>query len=258
MKSSNPPLRRLLVPLLAMAGLCSPILASPVSDLMAKGDVADRSFNPGKALTSYLPAEKMEPNNVPLLLRISRQYRHLMTDTANQNKKLEYGRIALAYDMRLAKLGTRDSDAQLSQAITYGKMMPYLGKKEQVAASPVIKAAADKALKLDSRNDNAWHVLGRWHQTLANVSGLKRALGGMLYGKLPTGSYEESVKCFNKAIAINPHRARHYIQLGRTYALAGETAAARKFLQKGLAMPDTEKDDPEVKALGRETLADLP
>jgi len=257
MKSSNIPHRALLTVIMTAFGAFSTVHAESAAGLMAQGDIADRSFDPAKALVSYLPAEKMEPNNVELLLRISRQYRHLMSDTGNNGKKIEYGRIALAYDTRVAKLAPDDSDAQLSEAITYGKMMPLLGKKEQVAASPVVKAAADRALKLNSRNDTAWHVLGRWNQALGNVSGLKRALGGMLYGKLPTGSYEESVKCFDKAIAIDPGRLRNYIELGHTYALAGQPENARKFLQKGLSMSNKEKDDPEIKALGKATLAGL-
>lgn len=254
MKRIISPLRALL---LASLGVVSPAFAQSFSSLVASGDSADRSFTPAKALECYLPAEKMEPNNVSLLLKISRQYRHLMADVANNAKKLEYGRDALAYDCRLSKLAPRDSDAQLSEAITYGKLMPYLGKAEQIAAAPVIKAAADRALKLNPRNDNAWHVLGRWNQALANVSGVKRALGGMFFGKLPTGSYEESVKCFNIAIAIAPGRARNYIELGHTYALAGQPETARKFLKKGLSLPNQEKDDPEVKELGRDTLAAL-
>ncbi len=255
MKLSIRPIRAILLAFLAVA---SPALAQSFSSLVAKGDVADRSFKPAQALESYLPAEKMDPKNVPLLLKISRQYRHLMTDTGKNAKKVEYGRIALAYDSRVSKLAPRDSDAQLSEAITYGKLMPYLGKKEQVAASPVVKAAADRAVKLNPRNDTAWHVLGRWNQSLANVSGLKRALGGVLYGELPTGSYDESVRCFNKAIAIDSSRPRHYVELGHTYALADQPDNARKFLKKGLSLPSKEKDDPEIKALGQETLAGLP
>lgn len=239
----------------ASQSICS---ASVASELIAKGDIADKSFKPEIALNSYLPAEKLEPNNVLLLLRISRQYRHMMSDTGNVAKKLAFGQLALSYDKRAVALAPNDSDAQLSPAITYGKMMPFMGKKDQVAASPIIKAAADKAIKLNSRNDNAWHVLGRWHQSLANVTGLKRNLGEMLYGKLPTGSYTEAVKCFEKAIAINSKRLRHYIELGHTYALAGKPATARGFLEKGLAMPDREKDDAEIKALGRTTLSNLP
>jgi hypothetical protein len=37
----------------------------------------------------------------------------------------------------------------------------------------------------------------------------------------------------------------------------GRDADARKFITKGLAMSDTEKDDPETKNLGRQILKKL-
>ena len=80
----------------------------------------------------------------------------------------------------------------------------------------------------------------------------------MLYGELPVGTNEEAVACFAKAIAINPRRLRHYVELGRTYAQMDQYDNARKYLMKGLSMPNTEKDDPEVKTLGRDALALLP
>jgi tetratricopeptide (TPR) repeat protein len=245
---------------LAIAGglaLASQAAEPTAADLIRKGDISDRAFKPAQALQSYLPAERLEPENVELLLRISRQYRHMMSDAGNDAQKLKLGRTALSYDLKAAALAPKNSEAQLSEAITYGKMVPFEGKKEQVAATPRIKAAADRALRLDSQNDNAWHVLGRWNETLADVSGVKRALGGMLYGKLPKGSNEEAVKCFQRAIAINPNRLRHYIELGRTYGNMGDDATARRFIQKGLSMPNREKDDPEMKARGREALANL-
>jgi hypothetical protein len=49
----------------------------------------------------------------------------------------------------------------------------------------------------------------------------------------------------------------HYIELGRVYAQMGRTEEARRFITKGLAMPDTEKDDPETKRQGQEVLAKL-
>jgi|UniRef100_UPI003783EC45 tetratricopeptide (TPR) repeat protein len=232
--------------------------AQSANDLMGSGDAFDRKFQADKALQHYLPAEKLEPQNVPLLLRIARQYRHLMTDASSSAEKLRLGGMALGYGKRAAALAPNDSEAQLSPAITYGKMLPLQGSKEQVDASPRIKAGADKAIKLDPRNDVAWHVLGRWHQALANVGGVKRALGGLLYGKLPTTTNEAAVACFDKAIAINPNRLRHYIELGRTYAQMGKNAEARLFIQKGMSMPNMEHDDPELKQRGREALAKLP
>ncbi|MBC8127628.1 MAG: hypothetical protein H8M99_10865 [Gloeobacteraceae cyanobacterium ES-bin-144] len=232
--------------------------AQSVSEWVAKGDISDAKFQPGKALESYLPAEKLDPKNVSILLRIARQYRHLMTDTGNVKEKLRLGGIALAYGNAAAALAPGNAEAQLSPAITYGKMLPFQGKKEQIDAAPRIKVAVDRALKLDPRNDSAWHVLGRWHQSLADVSGAKRTFGEIIYGSMPTGTNAESIACFEKAIKINPRRLRHYIEEGRTYAQMGDSATARRFLEKGLAMPNQEKEDPEMKVRGREALALLP
>ena len=100
----------------------------------------------------------------------------------------------------------------------------------------------------------AWHVLGRWHLALADVGTVKRALAQIAYVKLPPAKHEDAVRCFEKAIALNPNRLMHYIEFGCTYAQMGRDAEARNFITKGLAMSDTEKDDPEAKALGRQTL----
>jgi tetratricopeptide (TPR) repeat protein len=79
----------------------------------------------------------------------------------------------------------------------------------------------------------------------------------MLYGEMPPASNEEAVKCFEKAIELNPNRSIHHIELGRTYAQMGKSEEARKCIEKGLEMPNTGKDDQEVKQRGRETLEGL-
>ncbi len=238
---------------------CSAVFGeSPaVADLILKGDAFDKTFHASEALQYYLPAEKMEPTNVRNLVRIARQYRHLMTDAGKSETKLQLGSLALDYSKRAAALGPDDSDAQLAIAITYGKMLPLQGTKEQVEASSRIKASADKALKVDPLNDTAWHILGRWHKAVAEVGSFKRTVGSLIYGKLPFSTYEAAAACFERAIAINPNRLMHYIELGRTYAAQGKKDEARRYINKGLAMPDSEKDDPETKKRGQETLAKL-
>ena len=239
----------------AMGFTCQTGGAQTAAEYIAKGDAGDRVYHAADALKSYLAAEKLEPKKVQLLVSIARQYRHLMAKAPLAKGKLRLGGLALSYGLKAAALDPTDSDAQLSPAITYGKMLPFQGKQEQVDATPRIKTAVDKALRLNPRNDSAWHVLGRWHQSLANIGNVKRAFGELFYGELPVGTNAEAIRCFDKAIAINPHRLRHCVELGRTYAQMGEAAKARKYLTKGLAMPNTENDDPEVKLLAREALA---
>jgi tetratricopeptide (TPR) repeat protein len=225
--------------------------------LIAQGDAFDQRLQANEALRYYLPADKLKPNNVDLLVRIARQYRHLMSDTSSKKEKLRLGRISLEFAQRAATLAPNNAEAQLSPAISYGKMLPYMGTGEQVDASPRIKAAVDRTLRLDPLNDTAWHILGRWNRVLADISMVKRVLAGAIYGKLPVTTNEAAEQDLLKAIAINPNRLMHYIELGRIYAQMGRKEDARKFIEKGLSMPNKEKDDPEMRAIGQELLKKL-
>lgn len=226
-------------------------------ELVQKGEILDFKLDAAQALVYYQQAEKMEPNNADILVRIARQYRHLMADARSSAEKLKLGNTAIQYGERAAALAPTNSDAQLSTAISYGKLLPLQDSKEQIRCSKLIKASADKAIKLNPRNDLAWHIAGRWHRNVADISGFKRAIAAMVYEKLPDASTGEAVVCLEKAIAINPNRLIHYIELGRAYAQMGKKEEARKYLEKGLAMPNVDKDDPEAKAIGRSVLAKL-
>jgi tetratricopeptide (TPR) repeat protein len=231
--------------------------AEDADALIAKGDQFDKKFQPKEALEEYLPANKLEPNNVRLLVCIARQYRHLMSETSSKQEKLRLGNVSLEFAGRAATLAPDNAEAQLSPAISYGKMLPFMGSKDQVNASPRIKAAVDRTLQLDPANDIAWHMLGRWNRVLANINVLKRVLAKALYGELPVTTNEAAEKCLLKAIAINPNRLMHYIELGRIYAQMGRKEEARKNLQKGLTMPNKDHDDPETKEVGQQTLEKL-
>lgn len=233
------------------------VRADSVNSLVAKGDPLDQHLQADEALKYYLPALEQEPENVDLLDRIARQYRHLASDAPDKKEKLRLGHLSLDYALRGAALAPNNAEAQLSPAISYGKMLPFMSSGDQLDASPRIKAACDRTLELDPRNDNAWHILGRWNRVLADVTGVKRMLAGVIYGKLPETSNEEAERCLEKAIALNPNRLIHYIELGHIYLQMGKKDEARENIQKGLSMPNREKDDPEMKEIGRELLTKL-
>src|SRR5258708_21357 len=176
--------------------------AETAGGLIAKGDVFDKQLEAAKALEDYLPAEKLEPKNAQLMVRIARQYRHLMSDSSDKNEKLRLGRISLEYAQRAVILAPNDSEAQLQPAISYGKMLPFMGSKEQVDASPRIKQSVDRALQLNPKNDTAWHILGRWNRVLADINPLKRMLAGVLYGNLPVTTNEAAEHALLMAISV--------------------------------------------------------
>ena len=249
----------LLVSLSAVAlALASTALgAESAEELIQKGDVCYDKLQAAEALKFYLPAEKVDSNNVRLLVRIARQYRHLMSDAPKISDKRQLGTTAVDYAERAVALAPNDPEAQLALAISYGKLLPLQETKQRTITSRLIKITADKVIALDPSNDLAWHVLGRWYLGLADLNGLERAWARVAYGKLPPAKYEDAVRCFEKAISLNTNRLMHCIGLGRTYAQMGRDADARKFISQGLAMPETEKDDPETKNLGRQILKKL-
>ena len=236
---------------------CGASSGATADELIQQGDVYDLKFNPKEALISYLPAEKLAPNNVELLLRIARQYRHETADTGNVTEKLRLSALSLSYARRAVALAPKDSEAHLSIAICHAKALELYSSKEKMDALRQVKTSTDKALALNSNNDLAWYILGRWHEKIAELGTVKRKVAEFAYGSLPKATNEDAVKCFRKAISINPNRSPYNIDLGIVYAAMGKPSDARKHIEMGLAQPNKGKDDPEAKKRGRDLLLTL-
>ena len=236
------------------ASITSASASENFATLVEKGDIHDRENQNEQALGYYLPAEKINPKDSALLVKIARQYLFRMNELPTKADKIQSARTALKYAERAVAVAPSECNSHLSVAICWGKLTPFLGNKEKIAASRQIKVSADRAVKLDPKNDYAWHLVGRWHQELANMGVATRAVAKLIYGELPAASNEDAVACFKKAIALNPKRLIHVVELGRTYAKMGRKEEARKTIQQGLGMPNLEKDDLETKQRGREAL----
>ena len=81
--------------------------AQSADALIAEGDLFYAKFQATEALKYYLPAEKLEPNNVRLLCRISREYRHLMMDETDRTSKVRLGGEAVDYAKRAVTLSQK-------------------------------------------------------------------------------------------------------------------------------------------------------
>lgn len=236
---------------------CGAVFGASVDELIKQGDVYDQKFNPTEALKYYLPAEKLAPANADILLRIARQYRHQMADSGSATDKARLSGCAFSYAKRAVALAPKNSETHLSVAICYAKSLEIYGNKEKMEALRGLKSCADKAIALDPNNDLAYYVLGRWNQRVSDLGGTKRKIAEFAYGGLPNATYGDAVKCYRKAISIDPKRCVYQIDMGITCASMGNKADARTFIQKGLALPTQGKDDPETKVRGKEALHSL-
>lgn len=231
--------------------------AQSVAEIIARGDGLDAQLKSEEALKVYLQAEALAGEDAKLLIKIAKQYGESMTAIKDKDACRKAGESALSYAQRAVKVAPAMCDAHLAVAICYGRLLDLVPAKTRVEYSRLVKQSAEQAVKLDPRSDYAWHMLGRWHQAVATMSGVTKTLVKLIYGGLPAASLDEAAKCFQKAVELRSDRVAHHIELGRTLALADKKTEARRSLERGLALPNRERDDPDTKARGREALAEL-
>jgi tetratricopeptide (TPR) repeat protein len=242
----------------ALAGLARVSAAdSEVASIIKKGDALEAKIATQAALDTYLAGEKAAPQNAELLRRIAREYSELMADTESNGKKRELGEKALGYAKRAVDAEPQNAKAQLAAAICYGRLALLLDNKTKIAYSKLVKEHADKSRALDPNDDLTYHVLGAWNYELAILNPFMRGLAKLIYGDIPHASLEDAAEDFRHAIKLNPQRLANHVELGRTYAAMGKKTEAREELQRGLAMPNRQKDDPGTKQRATEALQKL-
>jgi tetratricopeptide (TPR) repeat protein len=241
----------LMIPLhLLAASVC---FAESAAVLIKKGDEFDALRKTQDALESYEKADSLQPNQAGVLIKIAKQYGDLMPSLKG-NARQKAAQKSLEYSRKAVAIAPKLSDAHLALALSLGKNTEFLGNKEKLEASREIRAAAEQALKLNPKSDYAHHMLGRWHQEIADIGGATRLLAKVVYGGIPKGSYQEALGHFKKAREINSKRLIHQIEYGRTLAMMEKNDEAIREIKKGLAMPNREADDAESKQRGQATL----
>jgi tetratricopeptide (TPR) repeat protein len=221
-----------------------PLSAQTAADHIRQGDEAYAQFDDAKALEEYQAAVKLEPENYEALWKTARAYFDLgdLMEPKDKNA-VEEQRKLFTESYKLARQAVRanpdDTWGHFFFSAAQGKYVLTQGKKEQINASKNIKAEIEKAIELDPENDVAYHALGIWHRTMAEIGGAKRLFGGLIYGSIPKGSMEESEKYFKKAIELNPEYTNHHLELGRTYLAMKNYDLAKQEFQKTLELPVT-------------------
>lgn len=213
-----------------------------VSTLVAHGDAEDRQRHTRAALADFEQAEKLDPRNVGVLLRLSKQHSDLVTGTKTADEA-KHARLALDYAQRAVALDPKNAKGHLCVAIAYGKLTDFVGNKTKVEYSKLIKEAAERSIALDPSDDFGWHVLGRWHFGVANVGTVLRALARAVYGGLPPASNEEAARCLEKATKLAPQRIIHHSELARIYTAMEKPELAAKAWHAVLALPAVDEED---------------
>lgn len=209
--------------------------AQTVADLLKSGDAAFDKFDDAGARTFYEQAAKLDPNNYEALWKTSRAYLDLgdrmkPVSKADKDEQIKLYLTSEDYAKKAVKADPNDTWGHFFDSAAMGMHALQLSQKQQVAMSKQIKIQIDKAIELDPKNDLAYNALGQWERTMAEIGGVSRFFGSILFGSIPKGTFDEAVKAFQKAIEIRPIYSNNHLQLGLTYLdLKKKDLAAKEF-----------------------------
>ncbi len=137
---------------------------------------------------------------------------------------LEFARKALARDEKSA-------EAHLYYAMIIGQISYYQGNEAKIRVSHEVKKHGLRAIELDPSCASAYHMMGRWHYELADLSWVERTLAETLYGKLPDASIAGAIRNFKAALKIEPENISHRLWLAKSLLENDQDAEARTVLE---------------------------
>ncbi len=233
-----------------------PLLAQDTG-FLEKGDQAFKAFNNQQALEFYQKALDADNNSYEAAWKLSRAYVDV-GETLEGDAREDYYKKSEKYARRAVELKSDGSNGHLYLAIALGRVALDASAKQRIKMSKEIRKEAELAIKLDPENDIAYHVLGRWHRKISNLSWIEKGFADMFLGGVPKdASNEAAVENFKKAIELNPDYINHHLELGITYETMDKTELARQEFEKCLSLPVSSAKDKEHKEKARELLNDL-
>ena len=235
----------------------SPLVAQTAAEHIVMGD-RDRSvMNVAGALRHYQAAIQADASNAEALWRASRDAIDLGEfDDAKRDSLYQLGE---QYARRAVQADAKSSMAHFSLAKAIGRRSLALGKKERVKYAGDVHREADESLRLDSANAGALHVLGRWHAEIMRLSGFSRfmaknVLGGKTFGE---ANWKDAVRLMEKAVALEPERIVHRLELAAIYADSGDKAKAREQYQMAIRLKPSDFNDKHYQEQAKKELAAL-
>ncbi len=251
--------------LLFLVQICmNPLFAQEaVEDSVAKymtlGNSLVDQWQHKEAIAAYQKALKFDPNNYEANWKTGDQYTEFADRLPDDQKvqKETYFEKARQFCEKAIEVNSQGYEGHFRLAVALGRLALFRGGKEKIKLSKMVKAQGDTALALNPQADLVCHLLGRWHQNIANLSGILKFFAKLFFGGVPPASNEEAVELFKRAIEINPNHIEHYLELARTYEFMGKEELMREPLEKLLTLSNVEEDDPEYKSEAREMLKKL-
>lgn len=224
---------------------------------LSRADSLYSHFHEEQALEAYNNILNQAPQNYTALWRASFLYSRIGNRFESEERKREYFNRGIELAQKALNVDSTDTQSNFVMSVAMGRKALISGAKERVAASREIKRYAERAIRLDSTNAGAWHVLGRWHFKVANLNFLERLAANTLFGGIPKASEVRAAETIEKAIELNPNYILYHYDLARVYRSIGRDDRAVASCRKALGLELLTTDDPRLQKECKMLIRDL-
>lgn len=191
---------------------------------------------------------KSDSNNVNYLQYASYCYSKYGYYYAPEAEKMKYYKNAEYLAKKAIKTQETSADAHYAYAMALGRINENASSKQKIANAKVIRAEVDRAIALNPKLAGAYHILGRWHRTIAGFNAIEKAMINSFFGGVPPGgSYDDAIKSFMTAISLEPKYMNHQFELAQTYNEMGKSVEAKLWAKKTLEITPSNEDDIKAK-----------
>lgn len=216
------------------------------TNLASKGMDYERALDVRAAVQCFEEAVKLNPDDLLCLCMAAKQWSDLTfyhdVETARERQVVNIK--ALEYAERAAELHPKSPGGHMAVCVAKGRLGLFMDNKTKVTLAKEAQEAAQLAIELGPDNDVAHHLMGRWHYEMSKLNVVVRTIVRVMYGtQLSSGSKEEALQSYKKAIELAPGRLIHFVEAGRVLAELGHKDEARKYLEASL-----EKDIEDINA----------
>ena len=248
------PFRSLVVA--ASFGVAGLAVAAPVAraqapaEHVAMGD-RERASNPASALKHYEAALATEARSYDALVRASAVAIDAGEATSDGTRRTALFKSGEQYARRAVEVRPGEAEGHFALARALGRTAQTLGSRERVKYAGDVRTHAMEALKLDPKHPGALHVMGMWNAEIMRLSGVTRFMAkNFLGGKVfDSANWNDAQRFLEQAVAEEPTRLVHRIDLAEVYADRKNVAKAREQIDYILKAPATEINDARYKWL---------
>ncbi len=221
------------------------LAAQSASEHVALGDRESAARRSAAALEHYEAALKLDPRDNATLWKASREAVDLGEAEPMESRRTPLYARATEYGRRAVALNETDADAHFQLSRALGRTALALGARERVRYAGEIRTQALRALELRPRHAGALHVMGEWNAQVMRLGGLQRMFAKTFLGAslFDSASWAQATRYMQDAVAVEPDRLVHRLDLARVYRDTKRVDDARSEYLLALRAPLTDPND---------------